>query len=326
MLSLSAPVLCALLRIPILHVCAYSWKGGSCVSNRTLASLLIVRARRVLTSFRPVVEHTTPSLALLIDGENIAAELAVHLLAAAGNVGGVTIRRVYGNWRHPTLSSWQMMAGHYGLQTIHTAHPVSGKNAADIALTVDAMDLFAQGIRYFCLATSDADYIPLVRRLRAGGCFVLGIGRPETPDPLRSAYTVFLATDRLPPPTARGSQAHLAGEHKEEQMSPLPALSPGIPNGSEPVKTEGMLALETGTEQQAMLLLARAYELAAAKGKNEWVSTVQLGTVLQQLEPGFTPKTYGSAKLKSLIQKYPQQFQTQPLKGGQIQLRMQARV
>jgi hypothetical protein len=217
------------------------------------------------------------------------------------------------------------MAGHYGLQTIHTAHPVSGKNAADIAITVDAMDLFAQGIRHFCLATSDADYIPLVRRLRAGGCFVLGIGRPETPDPLKSAYTVFLATDRLPPPASRGTQAHVVVAHKEEQMSPLPAISPGMPNGSEPVKAGGMSTQEAGTEQQALLLLARAYELAAAKGKNEWVSTVQLGTVLQQLEPGFTPKTYGSAKLKGLIQKYPQHFQSRPLKGGQIQLRMLAK-
>lgn len=293
--------------------------------RQTLASLLIIRAGRVLASFRPVAEHTTPSLALLIDGENIAADLAVHLLAAAGNVGGVTIRRVYGNWRHPALSSWQTMAGHYGLQTVHTTHPVSGKNAADIAITVDAMDLFAQGIRHFCLATSDADYIPLVRRLRAGGCFVLGIGRPETADSLKSAYTVFLTTDRLLPPSVRTAQAHLAVERKEEQASPLPELLPEKLNGAGLAMTGEVSVQEAEMEQQAMSLLAQAYELAAAKGKNEWVSTVQLGTVLQQLEPGFTPKAYGSAKLKGLIQKYPQQFQTRPLKGGQIQLRMQTK-
>lgn len=281
---------------------------GSRVFRRTLVSLLIVRARHVLASLHSGVERTTPSLALLIDGENIAAELAVHVLAAAGNVGGVTIRRVYGNWRHPALSSWQAMAGHYGLQTVHTSHPVAGKNAADIAITVDAMDLFAQGVRYFCLATCDADYVPLVRRLRAGGCFVLGIGRPETPDTLKSAYTVFLATDRLYPPSTRAS------------ARPRPA--PEASNGAEPEQEQELAEQETDREQQAMLLLARAYEQAAAKGKSEWVSTVQLGTVLQQLEPGFTPRVYGSAKLKGLIQKYPQQFQTRPLKGGQIQVRM----
>jgi hypothetical protein len=296
---------------------------GSRVFRRTLTSLLIVRARRVLASFCPGAEHTTPSLALLIDGENIAADLAVHVLAAAGNVGGATIRRVYGNWRHPALSTWQTMAGHYGLQTIHAAHPVSGKNATDIAITVDAMDLFAQGIRHFCLATSDADYVPLVRRLRAGGCFVLGIGRPETADTLKSAYTVFLTTDRLLPPSVRAAHAHLAAEHKDGHASPSPAPALEILNGVEPAKAGELSTQETEMEQQVMFLLARAYELAAAKGKSEWVSTVQLGTVLQQLEPGFTPRTYGSAKLKGLIQKYPRQFQTQPLKGGQIQLRMQ---
>lgn len=281
---------------------------GSRVFRRTLASLLIVRARYVLASLHPGVERTTPFLALLIDGENIAAELAVHVLAAAGNVGGVTIRRVYGNWRHPALSSWQAMASHYGLQTIHTSHPVAGKNAADIAITVDAMDLFAQGVRHFCLATSDADYVPLVRRLRAGGCFVLGIGRPETPDALKSAYTVFLATDRLFPPSTRAS------------VRPGPVV--GASNGTETEQTTELAVQETDMEQQAMLLLARAYEQAVAKEKSEWISTARLGMVLLQLEPGFTPRAYGSARLKGLIQKYPRQFQTRPLQGGQIQVRM----
>lgn len=90
-------------------------------------------------------------LALLIDGENVSAEYAVALLAQAGTCGGVTIRRVYGNWAHPTMHRWQEIASHYGLTTLHAPYLTAGKNATDIKLVVEAMELSQQGIRRFCL-------------------------------------------------------------------------------------------------------------------------------------------------------------------------------
>lgn len=294
--------------------------------RRSLAALLVVRAKQALSSFSLASEAALAPLALLIDGENISAELAVHILAAAGSVGGVTIRRVYGNWRHPTLSAWQMMAHHYGFQTIHSAHPVAGKNATDIALTVDAMDLLHQGIRHFCLASSDTDYIPLMRRLRADGSFVLGIGRPETHEALKAASTVFLTTDQLLPPPARAVSP--VTPRKEECLDtspPLLAVTP-IPQGNSQAPTTITTPdPEAEKEKHLIALLTDAYGQAATRAKSEWVSTVLLGTMLQQLEPGFAPKSYGAARLKVLIQKYPQLFQTQPLKGGQIALRMKAK-
>src|SRR5260370_37954711 len=109
------------------------------MAKHSLASLLLLRAKQALFPFHPTTHHSLPPLVVLIDGENISAEFAVHILAAAGNFGGITHRRVYGNWGHTSLASWQVTANHYGFQTVHHAHPVSGKNAADIALTVDAM-------------------------------------------------------------------------------------------------------------------------------------------------------------------------------------------
>lgn len=289
--------------------------------GRSLASLFLVRAKQAISSFRPSSDATIAPLALLIDGENISADLAVHILAAAGNFGGVTIRRVYGNWRHPTLSSWQIVANHYGFQTIQSSHPVAGKNATDIALTVDAMDLLYQGIRHFCLASSDTDYIPLIRRLRANNSFVLGVGRAESHDTLKTASTVFLPIDQLLPPAPR--LATPAPPRQEQITDVLVPLLPLAQNGGEPPQKIVIVSdLETEKEKHLVALLTDAYEQAAAKGKSEWVSTVQLGTMLQQLEPGFAPKSYGGAKLKGLIQKYPHLFQTQPLKGGQITLRM----
>ncbi len=155
------------------------------------------------------------AIALLIDGENVSSEYAVYTLAAAGKFGGVMVRRVYGNWARPTMKHWQGIATHYNILTVHYQPPISGKNATDIKLVVDAMDLWHTGMRRFCLVSSDSDYTPLVQRLNELGCFVLGIGKAETPTMLKQACTVFLALEHLLPPS---SQPKIA--------SPPPAFLP----------------------------------------------------------------------------------------------------
>ena len=286
------------------------------MSQRSRASLLLFRARRALFSFTANADQTIPPVAVLIDGENISAEFAVHILAAAGNFGGVTIRRVYGNWNHPSLVSWQTAAHHYGFQTIHHAHPVTGKNAADIALTIDALDLLYQGLRHFCLASSDTDFIPLVRRLRESGGVVLGIGKPGTREELKNAYNAFPTTDQLLPASARS--VPLISLHEEKEANP-PPLS--LQKESEQVTlTPWASGTQRIEDEMVLQLLIQAYQRAATKGKSDWVSIQQLGTTIQQLQPGFASKTYGFPKLKGLIQNYPQVFQTRSLKGGQIEL------
>jgi hypothetical protein len=291
------------------------------MSKRSLTSLLFVRARRVISSFSPRADHVIPPVAVLVDGENISSDLAVHILAAAGKLGYVTIKRVYGNWRHPSIIPWQTVANHYSFKTVLHAHPVSGKNGADIALTVDAMDLLHQGISYFCLASSDSDYIPLIKRLRESGCFVLGIGRSETHEALKAAYNVFLTVDELLPASSRSAQVIPPPKEKKPDTSSSSLLT--AQNGNVQVKALASASeADSEAEKRLIALLTKAYELVAAKGKSEWVSTHQLGTVLQQLQPGFKPKLYGSSKLKGLIQKYPHVFQTQPLGSGHIELRI----
>ncbi|SRR5579875_132555 len=284
------------------------------------ASLLLFRARRALFSFAANSDQAIPPVAVLIDGENISAEFAVHILAAAGNFGGVTIRRVYGNWNHPSLVSWQAAAHHYGFQTIHHAHPVAGKNAADIALTIDALDLLYQGLRHFCLASSDTDFIPLVRRLRESGGVVLGIGKSGTREELKNAYNAFLTTDQLLPASTR-SVSVISLNTEKETSPPLSSQKESEqvtvpPSASETQRIEDDLLLQ---------LLIQAYQRAATKGKSDWVSIQQLGATLHQLQPGFASKTYGFPKLKGLIQNYPQVFQTRSLKGGQIELQAKIR-
>ncbi|WP_201375391.1 NYN domain-containing protein [Ktedonobacter robiniae] len=254
-------------------------------------------------------------VALLIDGENIASDFAPFMLVEAGKWGGVCIRRVYGNWSHPSMASWQAIVDHYGLTPVHHKHPVVGKNAADIMLVVDAMDLLHQGYRHFCIASSDSDYTPLIRRLREAGGIVLGIGKAETLPALKMACTIFLSTHQLLPPSAN---------IKPLSLLPHPSREPIQPTSS-PVKEAGLQTKNGDSpskDAQLLTLLQEAYTLASRKSGDNWISVQQLGTVLQQLQPGFTPKHFGSSKLKQLVQKYPHLFQTEPRKGGQIVIRL----
>src|SRR5689334_2443789 len=90
--------------------------------------------RQVMSAVCFRVGMSVAPIALLIDGDNIAADCAVHILAEAGKFGGVVIRRVYGNWAVPAMAPWRVIASHYGMMPVHHAHPVARKNAGDIAL------------------------------------------------------------------------------------------------------------------------------------------------------------------------------------------------
>src|SRR5579859_1131348 len=140
------------------------------------------------------MEHSHSQVALLIDADNSAHTLIPSLLAEAGKFGEVSLRRVYGNWHLSSLHVWQEIASHYRLEQRHQRQTAPGKNATDIALVVDAMDILYSGtIDHFCLVTSDSDYTPLVLRLRSAGCEVLGIGKPTTPLALKTSCTVFIS-------------------------------------------------------------------------------------------------------------------------------------
>src|SRR5260370_2676535 len=105
-----------------------------------------------------------------------------------------------------------------GLEQRHHGQTVPGKNATDIALAVDAMDILYSGaIEHFCLVASDSDYTPLVMRLRSAGCKVLVIGKPTTPLALKTAGTEVLSTDQL----------------LSKPAQRLPIAQPEVPSGSE---------------------------------------------------------------------------------------------
>ena len=73
-----------------------------------------------------------------------------------------------------------------------------GKNASDMAMVIDALDLlYSDRPEAFGIVSSDADFTPLVMYLRAKGAAVYGFGAQKTPEPFVNACSRFLYLDKL---------------------------------------------------------------------------------------------------------------------------------
>ena len=153
------------------------------------------------------------------------------MLAEAAKYGSVEIRRVYGDWASGKLSSWRPTVQQHALVPVQQFTAVSGKNATDSALIIDAMDILHGGrISGFCIVSSDSDFTRLATRLRESGMFVVGIGRAQTPPAFRNACNVFVATENL-----IGSREEVQQPAKAKkppsvaaQSSPTPVKPPAI--------------------------------------------------------------------------------------------------
>jgi NYN domain/OST-HTH/LOTUS domain len=253
----------------------------------------------------------------LIDGDNSASALIPSLLAEAGRFGDVSIRRVYGNWSLPTMHAWQEVAPHYGLEQRHHGQTAPSKNATDIALVVDAMDiLYGGAIDHFCLVTSDSDYTPLVLRLRSAGCQVLGIGKPMTPLALQTACTEFVSTDQLLSKPAQLSPV------AQPWTSLAPVIDASVPS---PSPTRAVASMTTGPllSTEPLALLTKAYEEVAQKEGAEWILLSSIGTALKQFDAPFSPAVYGHKDLLTFVKAYPDRFETrrQASKGKPVLIR-----
>lgn len=223
-----------------------------------------------------------PRLAVLIDAENIPARIADALFAAIAERGEPIVRRIYGDFSDRRLAGWHRALARHALTAQQQFTVAAGKNAADIALVIDAMDLLHAGsVDGFCLVSGDADFTRLATRMREGGLDVFGFGGPATPESFREACRSFTVLEvaeprppALPPPT----------------LPPLPAaLARQEPTATDPAPLR----------QAATQLLRRA--ILQVPQKNGWHQLSPLGKALRDISPTFDPRHYGHAKLLTLV-------------------------
>nr|WP_320015203.1 NYN domain-containing protein [uncultured Desulfobacter sp.] len=143
------------------------------------------------------MNESNQKIALFIDADNAPASKFESVLSEVAKYGVVTIRKAYGNWKNPSLKPWEDLLNEYAIQPIQQYDLTKGKNASDIALVIDAMDImYTKNIDVMCFVSSDCDFTPLVTRVLAEGKVVLGFGERKTPLPFVNACSKFLYLDR----------------------------------------------------------------------------------------------------------------------------------
>lgn len=158
----------------------------------------------------------TARVAILVDADNISPHFADHIVKTAALKGRVDVMRCYLNAQN--TSAWMSRPG------FRACHAGSGKNAADVLLSIDAMELaLTSDIGVFVLASSDGDFSHLALRLRERGLTVLGIGEAKAPAPFRAACSGFTEVQAAAKPAAPPAPAPKAAP------PPTPrALPPGL--------------------------------------------------------------------------------------------------
>lgn len=133
------------------------------------------------------------NIALLIDADNSPSRFAQRIFSELARHGKVNIRRAYGNWTSSYLKGWEALLQEHAIQPIQQYDLTKGKNATDIAMTIDAMDiLYTKQVDTFCIVTSDCDFTPLATRILSEGRTVIGFGERKTPSVFVNACSTFL--------------------------------------------------------------------------------------------------------------------------------------
>lgn len=209
------------------------------------------------------------NIALLIDADNAPAAKIGFIIAELASHGVVNIRRAYGNWKKPELARWEEALHEFAIQPMQHFDLVKGKNASDMALLIEAMDiLYTKNVGTFCLVSSDCDFTPLALRLRAEGRQVIGFGDRRAPAPFVSSCTRFLYLDE---PDAAKHAATVA--------------APPAANGLK-------------GDTQLMNMLSNAVETIA--GEDGWAALGGVGNLLSN-QGSFDHRNYGFSKLSGLF-------------------------
>jgi uncharacterized protein (TIGR00288 family) len=157
--------------------------------------------------------ETQLRIALLIDADNAPAEMIDEILTELSTLGLINIRRAYGNWTKAGLKSWESKLLEFALRPMQQFDYSKGKNATDMAMTVDAMELlYTEKPDAFGIVSSDADFTPLVMHLRAKGAAVYGFGMEQTPKPFVNACSRFLYLEALGSLSGKDAETQIEGE------------------------------------------------------------------------------------------------------------------
>lgn len=216
-------------------------------------------------------EPRSPRLAVLIDADNTSAKISDGLFEEIAKIGEASVRRIYGDFSGTRLKAWADVLARHAIVPQQQFAYTAGKNASDITLVIDAMDLLHSG-RFdgFCLVSSDSDFTRLASRIREQGLDVFGFGEQKTPESFRQACRRFIYTENL----LQGSATTATSDASTKSLQSPSAAVP---------------------------LLKKAVE--QLDSEDGWVALGLVGNQLAKVQSDFDSRTFGFRRLSDLVRK-----------------------
>jgi len=211
---------------------------------------------------------TDRQIAVLIDLENVGLSSVQWLFDQVSDVGRIIVKKAYADWSLETNKRDQLLE--LGIEAIPLVRSTSGgKNASDIRLAIDAVDLlFTSPVDTFVIVSSDSDFVPLVSKLRAAGKAVFGAGEQN-----KAPMTLVKSCDRY----FYLDQDSSSSKRKKKKS---------------PIKVK-----------EAQAIVKRAVE--ASIDEHGRVVGSKLHQMILRLEPSFDFRSYGYATFTKFLEASP---------------------
>lgn len=234
-------------------------------------------------------------IALLIDADNTQIGKIESVIMEISKNGKVLVKRAYGNWSKDTLKNWEDTFRELAIKPIQQIDYVKGKNATDMALTIDAMDfLYNSDYDSFAIVSSDSDFTPLAIKLRESNKEVIGIGEKKTSEAFVASCDSFIYLENLSDKTQKKAKFRFHfGKHADSENL-------GAADTADTKEEK-----ETTTDLDDLLRIA--YE--TWQDDDDFVDVSIAGQYIKRIRPDFDIRMYGASKLTEYIKKNPKLYE-----------------
>ena len=231
-------------------------------------------------------------IVMLIDADNTQIGKLEDVIGEISTHGRIVVKRAYGNWRKDVLKNWEKELKRLAIKAEQQFDYVNGKNATDMALVIDTMNLLHKGIYdCFVIVASDSDYTPLAINLHESGVYVIGVGEKKTPEAFRNSCDEFIFLENL-------------GRANELKLS-IPKAGDDEYEEDEPEEVYDIEKIHT------------LLKIASDKYQDDegFVNVSSAGQFIKRVRPDFDVRTFGYLKLPKLIEAFPDRYEIKKYQG-----------
>ena len=252
--------------------------------------------KKVILFFGGVVDIQTKKFAVLIDADNSSISAISSVLEEVAKYGIASVKRVYGDWSNETLKKWRDVLLPHAITPVQQFAYTKGKDATDMILIIDAMDLlYAGALDGFCIVSSDSDFTPLASRIRENGLSVYGFGKKSTPEAFRKACDKFIFIENLI------SENELKNS-EDEEVTNAQVRKIFDSSKTSDSKLANQLKDNIVTDVMDRATLNLIYKAVKDNAdENGWANLGMVGLYISAVKPDFDSRNYGRAKLSGLI-------------------------